>query len=258
MKKRLLCAVIAAMAFSTAACTAKTSGTTSAAESTVTEEETTESKIETEEETSASEEEETSAEEEVSDTDSADGKESDFRTGSWDGLTFTNPWLNLVITFPEGSYIYTDEEVKTLLGAGQDILINNGNYTESQLTMAKALTVYDFMVALPDGQSNVQLVYENIKLTTGGKGIEPADYLELVSTQLKSVADMQYETGQPSEVEIAGQTFTKLSATLMGGALCQDYYCIRIGDRMVTMNISYLPDSASTVEELVSGIKPAK
>ena len=181
-----------------------------------------------------------------------------FQTGTWDGLVFTNPWLGLKITFPEEAYIFTEDEMKSVLGAGQDILVNNGNYTESQLTMAEALTVYDFMVSLPDGQSNVQMAYENIKLTTGGKGIEPKEYLEIVFSNLESIKDMQYEMGEMTEVEIGGKTFAKLPASLMGGAALQEYYSTRIGDHMATMTFTFVEDSAAVIEEIVAGIEAAE
>ena len=37
--------------------------------------------------------------------------------GSWEGRTFTNSWLALSLTLPEGSYIYTDEDMSLILGA---------------------------------------------------------------------------------------------------------------------------------------------
>lgn len=251
MRKRVLCVMLAAaVAAGTVACGSKSSGSTKAATEAVTEASKAEETTKAQEETTKEEttEAETEAEE-------ADGEE--FQTGTWDELTFTNPWMNIAITFPEDSYIYSEDEMKTVLGAGQDILVNNGNYTNSQLKIAEALTVYDFMVALPDGQSNVQLAYENINITTGGKGIEPAEYLDAVSAQLVQIQDMQYEMGEKTEVELGGQTFTKMTASLMGGAFYQDYYCVRIGNHMATMTISYLPDSASMVEELVAGITEA-
>lgn len=267
MRKKLLCVMMAAaVAVSSAACGSKTSASGSTTEASITEEEitTTEETTEkTEEDTSEESSEETSTEEESNTpeeekTDEKDSGEPSFQTGTWDGFTFTNPWLNLTILFPEGSYIYSEEDMETVLGAGQDILINNGNYTEAQLTLAEALTVYDFMVELPDGNSNIQLAYENVKLTTGGKGIDAEDYLNLVSSQLSSITDMKYQIGNLSQEEIAGQTFAKLSTGIMDNTYYQDYYSIKVGDHMATLTVTYLPESASVIEELIQGITKAQ
>ncbi len=272
MKKKWLCVIMAtAVAVSSAACGSKPSAsgsatTPSSTEGMATTTEEAEKAKETQKETAMKEaskeettakessEEETKGQEPGTSDEKDSGGEVSFQTGTWDGLTFTNPWLNLTIPFPEDSYVYTEEEMKAVLGAGQDVLINNGTYTESQLALAEALTVYDFMVTLPDGNSNVQIAYENVKLTTGGKGIKAEDYLKLVSSQLSSITDMKYQMDDVSQVEIAGQAFAKLSATLMDGAFCQDYYCINVGDRMATITVSYLPESVSVVEELIQGI----
>lgn len=63
-------------------------------------------------------------------------EEDGFVTGTWDGLTFSNPWLGLSLTLPEDSYVYTEQDMAVVLGEGENILINNGNYTDEQLQEA--------------------------------------------------------------------------------------------------------------------------
>ena len=144
--------------------------------------------------------------------------------GSWEGRTFTNSWLALSLTLPEGSYIYTDEDMSLILGAGQEILVNNGTYTDEQLEQGNIITIYDFMAALPDGQSSIQLVYENTRYSARGKDMTAAQYLD-----------------------------DKLS-TSIDEKMCQEFYCRRIGNRMATLTISFLPESQSMIDEIVEGI----
>ncbi len=179
----------------------------------------------------------------------------DFQTGAWDGLTFSNPWLGLKVTLPEDSYIYTEEDMQAVAGAGQEILINGGNYTDLDMKIADAVTVYDFMASLPDGQSSIQLAYENVRLTTRGQGISAAEYLEVVWQQLASIGDIECKLEGTEETELGGKTFAKISVSLMGGAIYQDYYSMCKGSHMAVFTVSYLPESKAVAEEMMEGIR---
>lgn len=259
MRKQLLCIMLAAgLAVGMTACGGDSSA---GAKDAAAQEETTAGEKDNKEEKEEKEKKEEKEEKETTEKETAKETtpeetevEEEFQTGTWDGLTFSNPWLGMTITFPEDSHVLSESEMQEILGAGQDILVNNGNFTEAQLKIADVTTVYDFMVALPDGQSNIQLAYENINITTMGRGISEADYLDVLSDQLTQIADMQYELGEKEEAEIAGQTFTKIHASVMGGVMYQDYYCIRKGGHMATMTISYLPDCQESVDEIIAGI----
>ena len=185
-------------------------------------------------------------------------KTAEFSTGSWDGYTFTSPWLNLTFTFPEDCTISTEEDIKKVLGTGQEILVNNGVSNEVQYKVAEFTTAYDFMVILPDQSSNVQLVHENISVATLGKGMSASQYLDTVKEQLGALEDYSYEFKDYEDVNIGGQTFTKLSVSALGGAMLQDYYCISKGKYISSIIASYIPDSAETVEAVMAGVTAAK
>jgi hypothetical protein len=259
-KKRWICFVAAAVAAAMTACGSgekaadvKETPQTEAAKKEAAKPETTEAETAREETTK----EETTEEETAKAQEETEGKSSGFQTGTWDGLTFTNPWLGISITMPEGSYVFTEEDMEAVLGAGKEVMINNGTYTDTQMEMSDALTIYDFMASLPDGQSSVQLACENTTVTTMGKGISEEEYLDAVSAQLLTIADMQYEFGEKEEVELGGKKFVKLSGKLMGGAMYQDYYCISLDKRMAVMTVSYVPEGQADVEELIAGITAA-
>lgn len=175
-----------------------------------------------------------------------------FVMGTWEGRTFTNTWLGLSLTLPEGSYIYTDEDMSLIVGAGQEVLVNNGTYTDDQLREGNIITIYDFMAALPDSQSVVQLLYENTRYNAKGKDISAGEYLDEIAGQLTAISDIDVEIGEKEEAELAGKTFTKLSIAI--DQKCVDYYCLRLGNRMVTLAINYTPESKAMIQELVEGI----
>lgn len=185
-----------------------------------------------------------------------EAEDSGFVMGSWDGLTFTNPWLDVEVSFPQGSHVFSGEEMEAILGTSQEILINSGD-GDNRLKPEEAWNVYDFMVTLPDGRSNVQMVYQNVEKAGMSRDMTAEEYLAEISGELAAIDDMRYEIGEPREVKIGEQTFLKLSADLMGGTMYQEYYTIRKGSYMATLTISYLPDARPAVEELEAGMTAA-
>ncbi len=251
MRKKWLCLLMAAgLIMNVAACggSANTAGTTTQAA------ETTKAEEETKAEETTTTEEETKTEE----TDSTETAENetggDFGTGTWDGNVFTNEWLNIKITFPDGITIMTEDEIKKVVGAGKEVIVNRGDYSEAQLNYSEEMTVYDFMVTLPDGGSSVSLVYEKSAM---GSQLDGEAYLNAVKDQLSAVADMQYECEDVETVELAGSSFAKLHTSTMGGALYQDYFGINKDGRIASIIVSYLPDSEEVVKTIEEGITTA-
>ncbi|RGC12927.1 hypothetical protein DWZ14_01525 [Enterocloster citroniae] len=182
----------------------------------------------------------------------------EFSTGSWNGHTFTSPWLNLAITFPEDCTISTEEDIKKMLGTGQEILVNNGVSNEAQYKAAEFTTTYDFMVILPDQSSIVQMLHENVSVAALGKSMSAEQYLDSVKAQLGALEDYGYEFNDYEDVNIGGQTFTKFSVSALGGAMLQDYYCISKGKYISSIIASYIPDSTETIEAVMAGVTTSK
>lgn len=178
-----------------------------------------------------------------------------FRTGTWDGLTFSNPWLGLEITFPEGSAVFSEEDMRKLVGDSGEILVNSGNYEDIQEKASEALNIYDFMVTMPDGRSSVQLVYLNTEKVASGREISAEDCLAQMAEDLSAIGDMGYELGEIEKEELAEKEFARLSASLMGGALYQEYYAVRAGDYVAVLTASYEEEGRAAVQSLIEGIR---
>lgn len=190
-------------------------------------------------------------------TTTAEVEEAEFSTGSWDGSTFTSPWLNIRITFPEDSIIATEEQIKEITGVASEIMQESKVSNEVQTKVAEFTTKYDFLVMMSDQMTNIQLIHENVSLTTLGKGISAKDYIEVVKTQLSALPDFGYEFEETETVTLGGQEFTKMSSTSSGGALIQDYYVVLKGDYISGLTVSYTPDSAESATSIISGIVAA-
>lgn len=192
----------------------------------------------------------------------ADGEnDSDWRaftTGTWDGLTFENPWLNLSISFPQGSKVFSAEEMRQLVGARDDILVNGGSYEDIREKVPQAVNIYDFMVTMPDGKSSVQLAYMSVANVAPGQEISAADCLEEMAGELASIGDMGYEIQPLEKREVGGQSFDWFSASLMGGAMYQEYYGILAGDQVAVLTATYDEAGREAVETMIRSIEPVE
>ncbi len=184
-----------------------------------------------------------------------EGEYGQFQTGSWDGLTFSNLWLHVEITFPEGSAVFSEEDMRKLVGDSDEILVNSGNYEDIQAKASDALNIYDFMVTMPDGRSSVQLVYLNTEKLVSGQEISAEDCLAQMAEDLSAIGDMGYELGEIEKAELAGKEFARLSASLMGGALYQEYYAVRAGDYVAVLTASYEEEGKAAIQRLIEGIR---
>ncbi len=186
---------------------------------------------------------------------SGDEERGDFTVGTWDGLTFTNPWLKVSITFPQGSKVFSAAKMRALVGTSSEIIVNGGGQGDIEGELSQALNVYDLMVTMPDGKSSVQLAYMNTKKAAPDRDISAADCLEEMAGELSAIGDMGYEISPIEKREIGGQVFDGFSASLMGGALYQEYYGIRAGDHVAILTASYEESGREAVEAVIRGIE---
>lgn len=185
----------------------------------------------------------------------ADEEQGGFTTGTWDGLTFHNPWLGVSIPFPEGSKIFSEEEMRQLVGTSEEIQVNSGDFEDIREKVSRALNIYDLMATLPDGRSSLQLAYMNAKMADPTREITAADCLEEMARELSAIGDMGYEVSPMEKKEIGGKIFDGFSASLMGGALYQEYYGIRVGDYVAILTVSYEGSGKEAVEAVIRGIE---
>lgn len=189
-------------------------------------------------------------EEETTEASSGSGS---FSTGQWDGNTFITDWLDMKITFPDDVTIATEEEIKSLMGDTSD-----GTLKESEAKYIEFTTAYDFLVTLSDNATNFQLMHENVSLATMGKGISAEEYLDIAKEQFESIEDYNAEFSEVETVTLGGSEFLKLSVTIMGGVMMQDYYCVSNEKYVSSMIVSYLPETAEAVNSIMEGITTAK
>ena len=86
-------------------------------------------------------------------------------------------------------------------------------------------------------------------MDSGSSGDDPQIYDRVAQEGMGPVLIVR----KKETVELAGETYDKLSTTIDEN-MCQEFYCRRIGNRMATLTISFLPESQSMIDEIVEGI----
>lgn len=249
MKRKLLLVTLAAAVMLTA-CGGKEKSNSTAETTTTTEAEATPEAAaeDTGAETGDTEAETGDTEAETGDTAAA----GDYVKGTSTETGFESEWLGLRYTAPEGMVMSTEEELNEVMGMGQEML--SEDFSELQLEYAKMSSVYEMMSKNEAGTTNIIVTVE--KLPSSNFSVE--DYAEAIKTNLKAVTTIAYTISDDLEtVSVGGSDFTKITAQAdySGVNMHQDYYVRVIGDRAVSMALTYVDETASEAEAIINAFE---
>lgn len=250
MKRKLLLVTLAAAVMLTA-CGGKEKSDSTAETTTTTEAEATPEAAaeDTGAETGDTETETEDAAAEAEDTAAAEGE---YVKGTSTETGFESEWLGLRYTAPEGMVMSTEEELNEVMGMGQEML--SEDFSELQLEYAKMSSVYEMMSKNEAGTTNIIVTVE--KLPSSNFSVE--DYAEAIKTNLKAVTTITYTISDDLEtVSVGGSDFTKITAQAdySGVNMHQDYYVRVIGDRAVSMALTYVDETASEAEAIINAFE---
>lgn len=182
-----------------------------------------------------------------------------FKTGSFEGMVFTNEWSNLKFEFPEDFKIATQDQIKALLQQGNAGLYDDNEALEKAMNKAAELKLaYDFLVTNDDSSLSIQLTYENLSMSVGGTKLDEKGYLETALKPVFEDESLGYELLKEEKVNIADKEFYKYSMSGLNGMIMQDMYCHKIEDRMIIFAVTYVPNLADKAAEIVSKISTVK
>lgn len=184
--------------------------------------------------------------------DTAAAAEGEYVKGTSTETGFESEWLGLRYTAPEGMVMSTEEELNEVMGMGQEML--SEDFSELQLEYAKMASVYEMMSKNEAGTTNIIVTVE--KLPSSNFSVE--DYAEAIKTNLKAVTTVVYTIADDLEtVSVGGSDFTKITAQAdySGVNMHQDYYVRVIGDRAVSMALTYVDETASEAEAIINAFE---
>lgn len=259
MKKKVLFMTLAAAVVLTA-CGGNTETESADVETAVTEETDVETKDEEVEEPDETDEDEAEPEEAVEPEEeekeeaeeAAEEAAGDFVKGTITENGWESEWLGLRYTTPEGMTMSTDEELNEMMGLGEEML--SEDFSELQLEYAKMASVYEMMSVDDLGITNVVVTAEKMLVSS----MDAEAYADAIRQGLESVSQIDYTISEENEdVTIGGLDFIKVSsvADYSGVSMYQDYYISIIGDRAVSIAVTYVDQSADLAEQVVNAFE---
>lgn len=149
---------------------------------------------------------------------------------------YTSEFMGVSFRKPKGWVYSTDEEIAAVMQIGADLL-NTDKFLEQA---AKMNTVYDMMVKDPLSGNNINIVFENLKLSASSN-ITVEQYIEVAKKQLIDQAPMLgYKFGESEKCKLGEQEFYRVPAEgeYSGVKFNQRLYMRKEGTYMIVITLT--------------------
>lgn len=170
-----------------------------------------------------------------------------YEKGHYTADGYESEFIGFRYTTPDGFELATEEQMNELMGLTYDML--GDDVTEAQKKYAELTTVYELMVSDVTGACNLNMVID--------KNTAPIkEYVAAFREQASNLGSMDVAMSDVEEdVKIAGTTYRKLTAdvSMWGFTMKQEYYIAKVGDRMISMSVTYLEGDEDSRDTLMSG-----
>ena len=169
-----------------------------------------------------------------------------YTPGTFTDAGYESEFLGFRFTTPDGFALATQEELSQMMGITFDAL--GDDVSDAQKKYAELTTLYELMAMDSLGVTNVNIVLEKTNVSMN-------KYLAAFKAQVESLDAMKVSLqGDAQEVEFAGATYTKLSADVSasGITLYQEYYLRKVGDRMMTITVTWADGFETSKETLMN------
>ena len=164
---------------------------------------------------------------------------------------FESEWMNLRFTTPPWVTMMSEENLNML--AKQSITAMYGEEVAAEPDYTKHPLVMEMMAQYSNG-TNVIVQVELLTALTSGFSEE--EYLSMLVYSLQNsgnAAEIQTDE-KVLTVEIGGNTYTAMGVVAdygTGIAVCQDYLVRKVGNRMITIAVSYSENTVTDAEQLL-------
>jgi len=166
-----------------------------------------------------------------------------YQKGTLTETSFESSYLGIRFTLPKGFTMLTEKQLLSLVesSAGQDSTTND---------YVQQASVYEMMASAPTGLPNVILMTEKPFLTN----ITMDMYINVVKIRLSIQNTMECTIDDEiTSVEIAGQSYKKFTAHVVGRDISQDYFIRKQDDLIVAFITTYSSDTKTELDALMKG-----
>jgi len=171
----------------------------------------------------------------------------DVYPGDIEEYVYTNESIGLSFTLPEGWKFADEETIDMMMGAGMELIAENGGHLDT----AGISAIYDMVAYNTSSDSNVMVMIETLTLEPGTELPTATDHLDGLQERLEEMDVFGFVFGQPFSTAVSGENFDALPVTVdLNETPTRQYYLVRIqGRHMVTIIASLFDDIA--IEELI-------
>ncbi len=142
--------------------------------------------------------------------------------GEWEENIYTNDFVGLTFTYPEGFTLLTDEELINMF----EIELDDSKFDEQkdnfEEAMELATTFFDFTLMNYNTGENVMLMVEDLT-KTNSIDVTTDVYMDLFIENLISVLEYSFVIGDKYDVVIAGETYRVVDVTIEDMAIQKVY-----------------------------------
>ena len=169
--------------------------------------------------------------------------------GSWNENTYTNDFLGISYTMPDGWVRKTDEEILEDMELGAELI---GNNSELNKKIAELTSVTYFMTSDITTGNNIIVMSEK----TYSSNITTDKYMDAVVKNIQKVDTINYTIGERKEETINGFKYESLdlSAVSDGITINQKYYVRKNGRYFISVVVTST-NGTDSINEMISLIK---
>lgn len=170
-----------------------------------------------------------------------------YTPGTFTDSGYETEFLGFRFTTPEGFTLAGEEELSQMMGMALDMM--GDDVTDVQKKYAELTTIYELVVADSLGAANANITLEKTSVSLD-------KYIDLFKEQVTGMTAMTINLSDTVEdATVAGATYKKLSAAVEanGMQMNQEYYMRKVGDRMMSMTITWVDGYEDQKDAILNG-----
>lgn len=173
--------------------------------------------------------------------------------GTIEDNVYTNESMGVKLTLPEGCTLFSDEEIKQVIGNGADIMEEAGTDSEA-VENSLSGTIYDVIAVTADQTANIQIIMEDTE-NTAGRALTAKEYSEVMINSLKTAyagAGVEMGEAEITEETLGGMEFSKVSVSVNG--MKQEYHTHQVGKYVLVFTVTYTETAAEAVQQFLDSV----
>lgn len=176
----------------------------------------------------------------------------------WNGDVFVSEWAGFKMPLPSGWYKATDEEIKESNKLGAEAIA--GALDEDTEKYSGLNAIYPLYVLkqkygeqTTDINTSILIIFEKLGLLDNVAIKDSESYITYLKEQLESL-EMGYVCQTPEQVQVAGETYTSVIATITEKNLRQQYLSRKYDDYIISLIVTGSLSDPDEMDDLLNCI----